>query len=336
MPVAALLPSLISGGSALAQGILGSRAATGAANTQANAAEAAARLLEGTANAGATDVTNAGMDAARAAELAAQRGTGFITGATAEGQQRVGLSAEEANAILRQIYGDSIASFSPFQQAGQVALNQIADPNATRPFTAEDFKADPGYEFRLAEGQKALERAASARGSLMGGATLKELTRYAQGVASDEYSKAFDRFQTERATKLNTLGSLAQLGLRTTETAANLGQTYGGRVSANTVGAAEYGANLGYRGATDAAELGVRGTDAANRFRLGAIGDAARLRLGGSQAAAEGLTSAAAARGAGQVGRANAWGSTLRTLASVGQEAAMPYAQRARRRLGIA
>lgn len=51
------------------------------------------------------------------------------------------------------------------------------------------FYASPGYKFRLAEGAKALEQSAAARGKLFSGQTGKALTEYGQGVASDEFGK---------------------------------------------------------------------------------------------------------------------------------------------------
>ena len=52
---------------------------------------------------------------------------------------------------------------------------------------------DPGYQRRLAEGQKALETSAAAKGLLRTGATLKGLSEYAQQQASDEYARAYQR-----------------------------------------------------------------------------------------------------------------------------------------------
>ena len=78
---------------------------------------------------------------------------------------------------------------------------------------------DPGYQFRLSEGSKALERAAAARGSLQGGGTLKALTRYSQGEASQEYQNAFNRSlqgfqanQTARQQRFSNLSGLAGMG----------------------------------------------------------------------------------------------------------------------------
>ena len=52
---------------------------------------------------------------------------------------------------------------------------------------------DPAYQRRLAEGQKALETSAAAKGLLRTGATLKGLSEYAQQQASDEYARAYQR-----------------------------------------------------------------------------------------------------------------------------------------------
>jgi hypothetical protein len=49
------------------------------------------------------------------------------------------------------------------------------------------FQASPGYQFRLGEGIKAVERSAAARGLLGSGATMKGIQRYGEGLASSEY-----------------------------------------------------------------------------------------------------------------------------------------------------
>lgn len=135
------------------------------------------------------------------------------------------------------------AAIRAAQQGDQTALTayqaqqaQQATPGAdfgkyARDFGMADFQADPGYAFRLAEGQKALERTAAARGGLLSGGALKAATRYGQEAGSQEYMNAFNRYQTSRANQLNPLQSLA-------------GQ---GQTSANTIGSAagQYGTNVG-------------------------------------------------------------------------------------------
>lgn len=137
----------------------------------------------------------------------------------------------------------------PFRQAGLTAQNQLLTllglPGgaatsaeygmAAKPFGMAQFEADPGYAFRLSEGQKALERSAAARGGLLSGATGKALTRFGQEYGSQEYQNAFNRYQAERAARLNPLqGILGQgqsaanaLTSAAGQTGANLMQGYG-------------------------------------------------------------------------------------------------------------
>lgn len=56
-----------------------------------------------------------------------------------------------------------------------------------------NFMTDPGYGFRFDEGQRAIERSAAARGMGLSGSVLKELSRYGQGIASQEYGNVYGR-----------------------------------------------------------------------------------------------------------------------------------------------
>ncbi len=83
------------------------------------------------------------------------------------------------------------------QMAGMTPSAGMADMFAqqglTMPTGAYDITQDPGYQFRLSEGQKGIERRASAGGQRFSGGTLAELSRYGQDYASQEYDKAFGR-----------------------------------------------------------------------------------------------------------------------------------------------
>jgi hypothetical protein len=118
----------------------------------------------------------------------------------------------------------------PFLEAGKSALNQLI-PLASnyKPFDYNAMTADPGYGFRLSEGQKSLDRAAAARGGLISGSALKAATRYGQDMGSQEYTNAFNRYQTERNAQLNPLQSLVGVGQTT---ATNLG-TMGAQNASN-------------------------------------------------------------------------------------------------------
>lgn len=61
-----------------------------------------------------------------------------------------------------------------------------------------DYFDEAGYKFRLGQGLDQVQNSAAARGSLQSGATLKGLEDYRQGLASQEYGAAFDRFTNAR------------------------------------------------------------------------------------------------------------------------------------------
>lgn len=61
-----------------------------------------------------------------------------------------------------------------------------------------NFQADPGYQFRLQQGQDSVQASAAARGMGLSGATLKALAKYGQGAASDEYQNAYSRYNNDR------------------------------------------------------------------------------------------------------------------------------------------
>jgi hypothetical protein len=66
-----------------------------------------------------------------------------------------------------------------------------------------DFQKDPGYQFRMDEGLKAIGAGGSARGNRLSGAADKDRMRFAQGLASEEFGKAYGRqrqeFESDRA-----------------------------------------------------------------------------------------------------------------------------------------
>lgn len=146
-----------------------------------------------------------------------------------------------------------------------------------RSFTEEDFRADPGYQFRLSEGEKALNRAAAARGMYSNPATVRELQRFGQGVADQTYNDAFNRFQLEQGNRFNRLASLSGMGQtgvnQTMGAAQNFANTAGNAMG--NIGAAQSagilsGANAMIQGLTGAG-AGIGNQFAFNRG-YGSIG----------------------------------------------------------------
>jgi len=151
-------------------------------------------------------------------ETAASLGGGLLEGGSNYfGAQEQADAAGSANALASRIYFDQRRDLKPFRKAGTAALNQLVDTYLTG---ERDFKTSPGYDFRLQEGTKALERGAAARGRQFSGRQAKALTRFGQDTATADYDQNFNR-----------LAALAGFG--------------GQAVNAGNQAAAQYGANAG-------------------------------------------------------------------------------------------
>jgi hypothetical protein len=115
----------------------------------------------------------------------------------------------------------------------------------------DQFQADPGYAFRLSEGQKQLDRMAAIRGGQISGSSLKAAARFGQDMGSQEYSNAFNRYQTERNARLNPLQSLAGMSQTSTNQLGAAGQNYA-NAAGQAMGAAAQARASGYMGGANA------------------------------------------------------------------------------------
>lgn len=144
--------------------------------------------------------------------------------------------------------------------------------NFTKTFAPSDLTLDPSYQWRLQQGQKALEASAAAKGLGGSGQNLKDLTDYSQGAASQEYQAAYDRFMNTQNTQYNRLAVLAGVGQATASGLGSQGASTAGNIASNT----------------------QAGTAASNNY----------------------LTGGAAASAAGQVGSANAYSGAIGNIAN--------------------
>lgn len=158
-------------------------------------------------------------------------------------------SADRATALQENQYNQTRADNEPWRQAGIGALSGMQDADFSRDFTGADFTKDPGYDFRMQEGQKALERSAAARGGLQSGGTLKALSRYGQDYASNEYQNAYTRFNADRDRRFGRLSSLAGVGQAANSAVGAAGQNYATNAGNNMMGAANAQGAAGIAGA---------------------------------------------------------------------------------------
>lgn len=160
-------------------------------------------------------------------------------------------AADQSAALQERMFNENVARQKPFYEAGVNALPELVQASKYTPFSMAQFQADPGYQFRLSEGTKALERSAAARGGLISGGALKAAQRYGQDMGSQEYTNAFNRYQQERQARLGPLQSLTGMSQTTANTIGAAGQNMAGNVGEAYMGGANARAS-GYIGAGNA------------------------------------------------------------------------------------
>lgn len=173
-------------------------------------------------------------------------------------------AADQSAALQREMFDKQVELQAPFREAGLTAQNKLmqylglsgAPGDAgygkyAGDFTMQDFTTDPGYAFRLAEGNKALDRTAAARGGLLSGGAMKAAQRYGQEMGSQEYMNAFNRYQTNRANQLNPLQSLMGAGQTGANTLTQAAGQLGSDLGQNALGAGNARAS-GYMGQANA------------------------------------------------------------------------------------
>ena len=165
-------------------------------------------------------------------------------------------AANRAAQLQKQQFERQVELQAPFREAGVRALPELEAASRYTNFGMDQFTADPGYGFRLAEGQKALDRQAAARGGLISGAALKGAQRFGQEMGSQEYTNAFNRYQTERQARLNPLQSLAGMAQTSVGQLGQAGQAYATNVGEAGAQAAQARAS-GYMGGANALSQGL-------------------------------------------------------------------------------
>jgi hypothetical protein len=159
------------------------------------------------------------------------------------GSQAAGASKKAAGDNRLQFL-QTRADLDPFATAGRVVVpdlvqlaqsgqfgggpNYLSQAAGMQPgqMTQAELEQTPGYQFNLAQGLKATQSAAAARGLGVSGASLKGAATYATGLADSTYQNQFNNAQTrfQNSLNLNTaqqgnltnqfnrLNSVAQLG----------------------------------------------------------------------------------------------------------------------------
>lgn len=163
----------------------------------------------------------------------------FVAAAVYSGRQaRKGAKAQQdalrdSNDTQWAMYEQTRQDNMPWLDAGSASLNALMQlqgfqniggrwtrAGAPANLQTTQLQMDPGYLFRLGQGQDAVQNSMAARGGALSGNALKALNEYGQNFASNEYGNVYNR-----------LAGLANTGQATAQNLGSFGQN-----TANTVG----------------------------------------------------------------------------------------------------
>jgi hypothetical protein len=158
-----------------------------------------------------------------------------------------------------------------------------------------NYQADPGYQFRLSQGEDAIKRMQAAQGGRFGGAAMKALEDYAQNSASQEFGNYVNRANGQFGANSSSDAQALQAGGQLANIYAGAGQTGAGIIgnsaaqqadiygrtgtqlanAAGTAGGALGQLSSGYFGGLGQLDWNRATTD--NNYQMGAAGVPASL-----------------------------------------------------------
>lgn len=208
-----------------------------------------------------------------------------------------------SDADSQRTYNDLVSQYNA-QSAAQNPATSAAQPGApgsadtsylqdpaygslARSFGMSDFQKDPGYQFRMDEGQKGVENSAAARGMQLSGASLKAIQKYGSDYASNEYGKAYDRFNNDNTTQYNRLAGVAGSGQQATNNVNAAGADYG-KIAGNNITSAGSAQASGIIGSNNNLTNGISSAISQYNYQNNPIMNAIR-NPGGGQSSFSGV-----------------------------------------------
>lgn len=259
MPAAALaIPSAISAGTSIFGAISGRNAAKRAGTAQANAAAENIDYINNRLREG-----NQGIDTA--------------TGTASSWTQP---AADFAQSLMYPYIGSGTRANTTLQDL-------LVNDTGGEKFAYDPSKVadDPGYQFTLAQGMKALEQSAAARGQTLSGGQQKAIAQFSQGNAATYenqfFKQALDTFTANRDTRQQRIANLFGLSSQ----GLNAGQ-YAGNVGIQQT---EYASDAERQAAEFKARLGLDAAGLVGNARTGAANTTAASILAGNNSMRQGL-----------------------------------------------
>jgi hypothetical protein len=162
------------------------------------------------------------------------------------------IQAQQADAARQQqerMFGVAKGGYAPYSQFGEESTNRLATLMGLRPGvdsgslmqqpTLDQLQMDPAYKFREQQGLQAVQRQMAASGMGASGAALKGAQRFGQGLASEEYGNAYNRFMQNRTNVMNLLQGGVNTGFGAAQGVGNAAVGTGTNIANTMLGAGQ-------------------------------------------------------------------------------------------------
>jgi hypothetical protein len=129
-------------------------------------------------------------------------------------------SADASIAESQRQFDLTRADTAPARELGVDAISKLRSTFINGDISG--FKADPGYQFTLDQGQKAIDNSLVARGRGLSGAAVKAGIDYTTGKANQQFGDYFSRLATLAGIGTTGVNTSANAGANTASTVANV------------------------------------------------------------------------------------------------------------------
>lgn len=139
-------------------------------------------------------------------------------------------------ATAQSAFDSAGANYKPYLDTGSAAtytLGQLTGTAGSKP-DYSSFYNSPDYNFAQQQGELGIERGANARGLNLSGGTLKDLSTFNSGLATQQYGNYYNRLMG-----LSQMGQNAAAGM--TNVASGIGNLATGQANSNNAAAAGIG-----------------------------------------------------------------------------------------------
>lgn len=206
-------------------------------------------------------------------------GAGTLIGGYLSGQGAKSGANSQSNADIaaqqtqEKMFGTIVGQEQPFVKAGQnatIGLNKLYGANGTDNkaygnfgFNPNSVLKDPGYQFQLRQGDKALQSSDATTTGALSGAAMKDLVGFNQGLTGQYeqqyYNQALQNYQTNQGNYYTNQGNI----FNRLQQIAGLGQNAAGNLGNN---ATQLGTGVAQAQAAQGAAIGAGQVGAANAY----------------------------------------------------------------------